>query len=420
VQPSWSPHGQRIAYWYLHHGGIRDIETMPAEGGPPKEVTEDTAISWEPHQIWHSLTDRAPLSQDRYVNWDPVWSPDGNYLYFASDRGESMGLWRLRIEEATGKVLSQPQLVIQPSEYQSHISMARDGKHFVFVRQAYSADLHQVSFDPVTETVGTPMPILEGQLATRPDVSPTGDELIFNANEDKLFVFKTGKSEAHLLLGDSHKDRGPRWAPDGKRIAFFSNRSKNWEIWTVGPDGQGLKQITDVHESSMIYPVWSPKGDQLAYTIQGKTPEEYQTGIITVGNSAGQNSRHVLKGLGDTNESFTAWSWSPDQTALAGYGQRFDGKFTGILILNLRTQEYKRITEFGSDPVWLSDGRRLLFHRDGRIWLIDQTHPDRVKEILSVAPDEVVRRGLGVSRDGRFIYFSRQKIRSQIWMGTLP
>ncbi len=192
---------------------------------------------------------------------------------------------------------------------------------------------------------------------------------------------------------------------------------KNWEIWTVRPDGSDLQQLTDVHDSAMIHPVWSPKGDQLAYTLSGKTPQETQTGILDLAKSR-TTARHTLKGRGDTNESFTAWSWSPDETALAGYRQRFDGKFTGISILDLKAQEYQDLTKFGSDPVWLSDGRRLLFHREGQIWLVDKTRPQQAKSILSIAPNEVARRGFGVSKDDRFIYFSQEKILSEIWLGT--
>ena len=64
VQPNWSPHGIRIAYQGRRNAAQRDIWTIPAGGGEPVEVTNDAAM-----------------------DWNPVWSPDGKYLYFASDRG---------------------------------------------------------------------------------------------------------------------------------------------------------------------------------------------------------------------------------------------------------------------------------------------------------------------------------------------
>jgi len=79
IQPAWSPSGARIAFWQVV-GGQRDIVTMPAAGGAHQLVTNDAA-----------------------VDWAPVWSPDGRFVYFVSDRGGSMGIWRIGIDEASGR-----------------------------------------------------------------------------------------------------------------------------------------------------------------------------------------------------------------------------------------------------------------------------------------------------------------------------
>src|SRR5262249_25291081 len=78
VEPSWSPHGHRIAFWGVAIGasGQRDIFTIPAAGGAPLAVTQDAA-----------------------TDCSPVWSPDGHHLYFASDRGGNLNLWRVPIDE---------------------------------------------------------------------------------------------------------------------------------------------------------------------------------------------------------------------------------------------------------------------------------------------------------------------------------
>ncbi len=126
VQPSWSPSGVRIAYWAsTESGGQRNIWTIPAIGG-----------------------DAIPVTNDAHVDWNPVWSPDGKYIYFSSDRGGSMNLWRVRIDEETGEVLGQPESVTTgASASHQHLSFAKDGKQIAYVEQVQSSNIWKVGFD---------------------------------------------------------------------------------------------------------------------------------------------------------------------------------------------------------------------------------------------------------------------------------
>src|SRR5439155_22388507 len=72
LQPHWSPHGGRIAFWQLTVGQ-RDIWTVAASGG-----------------------DRVPVMNDPDVDWNPVWSPDGDYHYLYSVSSGSMNFCRCR------------------------------------------------------------------------------------------------------------------------------------------------------------------------------------------------------------------------------------------------------------------------------------------------------------------------------------
>jgi serine/threonine protein kinase/Tol biopolymer transport system component len=109
VQPSWSPDGSRIAYWGATAEGKRTISTVSASGGEPVRATAD--------------------------GWNPVWSADGAHLYFASDRGGSMNLWRLRIDEPSGRVRGVPQPVTTPSPWSAMLSPSRDGRRILYVSE---------------------------------------------------------------------------------------------------------------------------------------------------------------------------------------------------------------------------------------------------------------------------------------------
>ena len=129
VQPNWSPHGQRIAYWAasIENRGQaqRDIWTVPAEGGSPTAVTSDAAL-----------------------DWSPVWSPDGRFLYFASDRGGSRNLWRIRLDETTGRVLGTPEALTTPAPDTRHPTISADGRLVAYASYAQTASVQKIGFDP--------------------------------------------------------------------------------------------------------------------------------------------------------------------------------------------------------------------------------------------------------------------------------
>ena len=111
VQPSWSPSGKQIAYWAVDTGQ-RDLFTMPAAGGPRVTVTSDAAL-----------------------DWNPKWSADGRYLYFASDRGGSMNIWRVPIDESSGKPTGAPEPVTAGVSTADEPSLSNDGHRLLFDRR---------------------------------------------------------------------------------------------------------------------------------------------------------------------------------------------------------------------------------------------------------------------------------------------
>jgi len=392
IQPNWSPHGYRIAYQGRRRLAQRDIWTIPADGGEPVEVTNDPAM-----------------------DGSPVWSPDGNYLYFVSDRAGSMNLWRVPIEETTGKVLGSPEAITTPSPYVSQVSFSRDGRRLAYVHAVRSANLQRVTFDPAKETVvGEPVWITQGsRLALVPHLSPDGEWLAFDTQTDKqedIYVVRHDGTGLHQLTDDPYKDRGARWSPDGKRIAFFSDRSGKWEIWMINPDGSGLQQITYT-TATVINPIWSPDGTRIVYRNAGSNPS-----IIEVSKSWQEQTPQTLPAMSSPAARLYAWSWSPDGRIIAGYEEHSVGPPSGIDIYSLESQKYDQLTDFGSSPAWLSDSRRLLFHHQGKLYIID-SQSSKFHEVLSVAPHEF--RGFTLPRDDRLIYFSLFTTDADIWLMTL-
>lgn len=394
VQPDWSPLGHRIAFWALPAGGgQRDLWTMPADGG--------VAV---------------PVTNDAHVDWNPVWSPDGGYLFFSSDRAGSMNLWRVAIDEESGEVLGEPQAITTgASATRQQISFSRDGHRIAYVERIVAENIQKAAFDPVTGTSERQLTsVTQGsEPATAPNVSPDGQWIAFSlgrAPED-IFIVRPDGTDRRQITSDSHRDRKPRWSPDGSRIAFESDRSDIYQIWTRQPDGSGLERVSPNSDVG-LGPVWSPDGRSIVCS----TADPYQTLILQLGKLPEAQASKPLHVLGDRGEYLNVTSWSSDGKWLAGAITGNDGVAAGIAIYSLGSGRYESLTDFGKDPEWLSDSRHLLFRDGGTIYFLD-IETGEAHEVLSVGPDEF--ESLSLSPDDRWIYFSRITKEADIWMLTL-
>ena len=237
VQPAWSPHGQRIAYWGLpDDSSQRDLWTIAAGGGEPVRVTSDPAI-----------------------DWSPAWSPDGRHLYFSSNRSGGFNLWRVAIDEASGRVLGEPVAVPIPRPRIGHLSVSADGASIAMASFTTESGIEALSFDPARGTVGARRRVTNSsETAARPSVSPDGRWLAFyqvlqNGRED-LWVVNRDGTGLRQLTNDAAHDRQPLWSADGARLMFYSDRGGRYQVWTIAADGSALMQVTD-HPGMLIQPV---------------------------------------------------------------------------------------------------------------------------------------------------------------------
>jgi Tol biopolymer transport system component len=355
------------------------------------------------------------VTDDVALDWNPVWSPDGNHLYFLSDRSGSMNLWRVPIEEKTGKVLGPPEPLTTPATDTAHLSISRDGRRIAYVQRVASLNIHKVGFDPAAGTVtGQSVAVTRGsRLAGIPDVSPDGEWLTFYSwgKPADIFIIRTDGTGLRQLTEDIYRDLRPRWSPDGKRIAFYSNRSGRFEIWVINRDGSGLQQLTHNSLEAAVCPVWSPDGTQLAYTLYSG-----EAFVLDVAKAGTPQASRALPHLPDPGQRFQPRSWSGDGQRLAGDCVRPDGSFAGIAIYSFASQQYERLTDFGFSPVWLKDGRRLMFAHENKLFLVgSQTR--KVRELFSAALGSDMAATL--SPDNRTVYFSFASVEADIWLATL-
>jgi serine/threonine protein kinase/Tol biopolymer transport system component len=386
VQPSWSPRGHRIAFWFNPPNvGRSVVATVASGGGDVSVVTKDVS-----------------------TNWNPVWSPDGRFLYFASDRSGNMSFWRVAIEEETGRVLGEPEAVSTPSSYSRHLSFSRDGTRLLYVQTSERSNVRAVGFNPKDEkAVGEPFWVTRGdRLISRPELSPDGKRFVVRVarrSQDDIAVVDRDGTNWRDLTNDEFFDRYPRWSPDGRRIAFASDRGGSYEIWTLDPEGAGLRQLTQGSERGASFPLWSPDGRQLLFQHNSLNA------IIDSDKDWTQQTARPLP-TPEGEAVFVAWDWSPDGGKLA---VTFVRPHLGVGYYSLAERRYEKVADAGSFPAWLSDGRRLVYSAEGKAYIADIV-TKRVREIFDAGEERI--RSVGIAKDDRLLYFTIYESESDIWL----
>jgi Tol biopolymer transport system component len=105
------------------------------------------------------------------------------------------------------------------------------------------------------------------------DVSPDGKTIVFELLGD-IYTLPVGGGQAQLISGGMPFDSQPRFSPDGKWIAFLSDRDGGENVWIMKPDGSDAKQLSKETWSDFVSPSWTPDGN---FVLVSKTTEALET-----------------------------------------------------------------------------------------------------------------------------------------------
>jgi Tol biopolymer transport system component len=396
-QPSVSPRGTRIAFWTVRPGGggQRDIYTIGTEataGGPPAAVTNDAAL-----------------------DWNPFWSGDGRFLYFASDRGGTMNLWRVGIDEESGKTRGDPEPVTVPVPWAGSFRATPDASRIVFTAVDRERTLERVSFDPVTEKVSGSRVLLArfGTQIGGLHVSPQGDLLTFPefGSRMDILVVKTDGTSVRALTTDGYRNQHSTFSPNGKKVVFYTDRTGTYDLWIINTDGSGLAPFTRSTTGNVKAAIWSPDGRTIAATDMTGHP------LLLPFPRSVEDALPEPGPLPENNLRFIPTSWSPDSKNLAGMFGRADGSIDGIVVYNVEKRTYHGVMETGRNPSFLADGRRVGY-LDGNALKIVDTASGRISDILKGDSLRTID-SFAISSDGRTLFLSWASAQSDLWLMDL-
>ena len=183
----------------------------------------------------------------------------------------------------------------------------------------------------------------------------------------EIYVMDADGGNQRRLTNNPSSDYAPSWAPDGKRIAFVSDRDGNvdangwhtFEIYVMDTDGGNPQNLTK-NPADDRFPSWSPDGKQIVFQsdrVDFRNPEIY------VMDADGRNTQRLTNNPADDKHP----SWSPDGKQIVFSSVR-EGHFNyEIYVMDADGGNPQRLTEnlkIDLFPVWSPDGKRIAFAAD--------------------------------------------------------
>ncbi len=388
LQPTWSPDGEHIAFWGVQGGGgNREIFLYDLISETLEQVTRSTAL-----------------------DWSPTWGPEGDTLFFSSDRSGLFDLWQVSLD---GR--SEPQLVGLGAGDVFFPSFSGQGDRIAFARRRHRFGLAERAIESTGRLGVTTTLLGGGESVLGPRISPDGTRIAFYTLEsDDLWILHLSDDRLVRLTEGAHRDRFPHWSPSGDWIVFHSDRGGQYDLWALRSDGTDLVRLTEAGYHSVLWPhelgrFWvTPAGER-------SFREFFVLPVESAGGDDPPRLGEAQPAPTCHGDRFYPVSLSPDGTRLLG-GSVGCGAEGGYYVLDVESgaTRYVRDWKEAVIPCWLDD-RRVVFPGDDLI-VIDTADGAIVQRERGLPMVPGVAVGCTLSPDGSRLFMNTRSIDTDIWL----